>query len=333
MKRSTRLTPLSLTAAVGITLLTSQTALAQTSPTPSPQDIALAEKAFNEGIALAQAGNCKDAVVKLELSQKIDPASGTALNLGRCYETLGRTASAYGAYSQSAGLARVKVNDKIRAEAEAGMAAVAPKLSNLELKFAAGAAIPKDLTITVDGKAISSDALGTAFPVDPGVREIQVSAPGKKTHTAKVDVAAKPGNTTLQIPALEDAPPPPPPPGEGMSTTALATTLGLAGVGVVGLGVGIGFGVDSMGKNDASKKECQAPEFTKCTSAGVDLRNQAFSSATGSNVGFIIGGVGLAAAGTVFLVTRLTSGKSNAAKGPETALSVGPGGIQVRGTW
>ena len=88
-----------------------QAGVAAAQPAPSPQDIALAETAFNEGIALVQAGNCKDAVVKLELSQKIDPAAGTALQLGKCYEALGRTASAYGAYSQSAGLARVKVDD------------------------------------------------------------------------------------------------------------------------------------------------------------------------------------------------------------------------------
>src|SRR5262245_42773227 len=77
----------------------------------SGQDVAIAEAAFNEGVKLAQAGDWKGAIAKLELSQKVDPASGTALNLGKCYEQVGRTASAYGAYSQAAGLARVKVNE------------------------------------------------------------------------------------------------------------------------------------------------------------------------------------------------------------------------------
>ncbi|MEZ4313138.1 MAG: hypothetical protein R3F14_34385 [Polyangiaceae bacterium] len=259
----------SLTAALTITLLAlalhTSPAFADSAPPASPEDIALAEKAFNEGIELAQAGNCKEAIVKLELSQKIDPASGTALNLGRCYEMLGRTASAYGAYSQSAGLARIKVNDKIRGEAEQAMTALAPSLSNLELRLAPNTTAPEGLSITIDGKAISTAALGTGVPVDPGTRVVEASAPGKKTFKTSVVIAAKPGNTALEIPGLEDAPAAPATNPKGMSTGALAATVSLAGLGAVMLGVGIGFGVDSMDKNSASKKLCSAENPNLCS--------------------------------------------------------------------
>lgn len=331
-------TPLLAAAALSAVLsLLASGAAAQ--PAPSAQDIALAEKAFEEGIALAQAGNCKEAIVKLELSQKIDPASGTALNLGKCYEMLGRTASAYGAYSQSAGLARVKVNEKIRGEAEERMKALAPGLSNLEFRTAMQAAAPEGLTIAIDGKPIAAGALGVALPVDPGEREIEVTAPGKKAWKTRVMVAAKAGTTAVEIPALETAPvvgnaPASEPPRAGMSGGAMAATIGLAGVGVVALGVGVGLGVDSMDKNAASKKLCLPADETMCSAAGVDLRNQAFGAATASNVAFGIGAGALVAAGGVLLVSRFVGGGAGPKKeAGVTAVGIGPGGVSVRGQW
>ena len=176
----------------------------------TPQDIALAESSFNEGIKLALAGNCKDAVGKLELSQKIDPASGTAFNLGKCYEQLGRTASAYGAYSEAAGLARVKVNEERRKDAEERMIALEPLLPKIQIHVASP---PNGLAISIDGKPVAAGAVGAALPVDPGNREIQVSAPGKKPWKTSVLVASQPGTTPVDVPALEDVPPPPPPSG------------------------------------------------------------------------------------------------------------------------
>ncbi len=318
-------------ATLSLSLLAS-TAAAQ--PTPSAQDIALAEKAFDEGIALAQAGNCKEAIVKLELSQKIDPASGTALNLGRCYEALGRTASAYGSYSQSAGLARVKVNEKIRADAEERMKAIAPSLSNLEFRLARQVA-PGDLTIAVDGKPLAGGARGVALPVDPGDREILVTGPGKKPWKMRLTVPATAGTTTVEIPVLEDAPiSPDAAPPSAMSSGALAATIGLAGAGAVALGVGIGFGVDSMDKNAASKKLCLATDETQCSAAGVDLRNQAYGSATASTAGIITGAAALAAAGAVLIVSRFVLSRPDP-KQPAgvTTVGIGPAGLSVRGQW
>lgn len=345
--RQSRTTP-SLAAALALsavlsTGLLAPPASAQPAPstTPSPQDIALAEKAFDEGVALAQAGKCKEAIVKLELSQKIDPASGTALNLGKCYEMLGRTASAYGAYSQSAGLARVKVNDQIRAEAEERMRAVAPSLSSLEFHLAGQAASPPGLTISVDGQPLAAGALGVALPVDPGNRTIEISATGKKPWKTSVLVPAKPGTTAVEIPALEDAPPAAPsgapatpPPPTGLSTGPLAATLGLAGAAAVAFGVGIGFGVDSMDKNAASKKLCLPADETRCSAAGVDLRDQAYASATASNVAFGAGTAALAAAGAVFLISRFAlSGDAPPPEAGVTAVTVGPTGLSIRGHW
>lgn len=325
-RRTVLAAALALAAAIGPGVAAAQT-------TPSAQDIALAEKAFDEGIALAQAGNCRDAIVKLELSHRIDPAAGTALNLGKCYEMLGRTASAYGAYSQSAGLARVKVNDQIRTEAEERMKAVAPSLSSIEFHLAGQSPAPSTLSVTVDGNSITGAALGVALPADPGTHTIEASAPGKRPWKTSIAVPAGPATTTVEIPALQDAPSAPPAAG-GMSTGALAATIGLAGAGAVALGIGVGFGLDSLDRNAASKKLCLPADETQCSAAGVDLRNQAFSSATASNVAFGAGAAALLAAGGVLIVSRVLARRPAPGQGTAmTGVAVGPGGIMIHGRW
>lgn len=296
----------------------------------SAQEIALAESAYNDGIKLAQAGNCKEAVEKLELSQKIDPASGTAVNLAKCYEQLGRTASAYGAYSAAVGLARERANEERRKEAEQRMAELAPLLAKVEIRIATP---PNGLSIAIDGKVINAQALGVGIPVDPGTRTIEVSAPGKKPWKTTVLVASTPGTTPVAVPPLEDLPVEP----TGMPTGAKVAVVGLAGVGAVLLGVGIGFGVDALDKNAASKKLCLPEDPNKCSAAGVEMRDQAFSSATVSNVGVFGGGVALVAAGSVLLVSRFVLQKpaTPAAKNDValTTIGIGPGGVSLQGRW
>jgi hypothetical protein len=321
-------------------LLLAAPAFAQAPPAAkSAQDIALAEAAFNDGVKLAQGGNCKDAIPKFELSQKIDPASGTALNLGKCYEELGRTASAYGAYSESAGLARIKVNNDTRQQAEERMAALAGSLSKVELHLPKQGGSPKDLTIAIDGKPLSAEAAGVAVPVDPGERVIEVSAPGKKTWKTTIQIAAKGATTPVDIPALEDAPAPPPTSsaqGESapMPTFAKVGLVAMGVIGVAGIGVGIGAGVDSMNKNAASKKLCRPDDPTRCSDAGVSLRNDAFTSATVSNVGFILGGGFLAAGGAILLIRHFVVAKpENKSAAGITGVDLGAGSVVVRGQW
>ena len=70
-------------------------ALSSASPASAQgHDPVAAEAAFAEARALMQKGRFDEACPKLEASLSLDPALGTLLNLGDCYEKVGKTASA-----------------------------------------------------------------------------------------------------------------------------------------------------------------------------------------------------------------------------------------------
>src|SRR5262249_13171001 len=76
-------------------------ALAQT----SASDKAAAEALFDQGVRLMKQNSFADACPKLEESERIDPAVGTLLYLGECYERVGKTASAWATFREAASLA------------------------------------------------------------------------------------------------------------------------------------------------------------------------------------------------------------------------------------
>src|SRR5512139_3095133 len=68
---------------------------------PSREDQAAAEALFLQGGKLKAQGKIEEACNKWAASQRLDPAVGTLLFLGDCYEALGRTASAWATFTEA----------------------------------------------------------------------------------------------------------------------------------------------------------------------------------------------------------------------------------------
>jgi hypothetical protein len=285
-------------------------------------DRAAAESLFAEGRELLGAGEYRRACAKLEASQKLEPALGTSLNLADCYEKLGRTASAWAEFKGAAAKAQ-RAGDALRKRtALERAAALEPRLCRLAFEAA-----DPDVTVLQNGRPLSGAVLGNTIPIDPGTYRFEASAPGKLPWAQSIEIRGEGELATLDIPALEPAPPGQPPPSpepppmtaEPNGQRALAWTLG--GVGVAGLATGAVFGVLASSSWKKAEQSCSDYPY-ECTLDGIEHGNTASTRADVATAAFI---VGAAALGTSLVLFAFDSGSANA------ELALGTDRVALRG--
>lgn len=302
-------------------------------------DQVVAEALFNEGQKLMEKKKYAEACLKFGDSQKEDPSPGTLLNLARCHETDGKPASAWAEYRAAAVLARTRGQADREKAAKDFADKLEPTLSKLQIDG------PKDipgLEIRRDSAVIGNSSLGLAIPIDPGEHLVEASAPGYKPWSAKITVGGSKDLQKVLIPALEKAPEaavgtPGGPAGPGAaasdqpsapasigSSTQKTAGFVVGGLGVVGLVLGGVFGGLASSKASSAKSDATLCPNKVCTPAGRDAVNSASGMATISTIGFIGGGVALAA-GAVLI---LTAGPSTPKKEATARIlpDVGPNG-------
>ncbi|MEZ4294056.1 MAG: tetratricopeptide repeat protein [Polyangiaceae bacterium] len=149
--------------------------------------------------------------------------------------------------------------------------------------------------VEIDGQEVQPDI---ESPVDPGAHNIGVDADGYSSGDRRVTVAeGEHKQVTITLDALAKPPPPPPPSSGGTKAPAIVAFS----VGAVGIGVGAAFGVLAFDETARAKQYCDG---NKCPAIKevVDARNTAIANGNVSTVGFVIGGVGVAA-GVILLLT------------------------------
>ncbi len=169
------------------------------------QEQAAAEALFQDARQLMQDGKFAEACPKLVDSNKLDPAVGTLLYLGECYEKNGQTASAWATFQVAAESAH-KASQPERARVASDRAsALLAKLSKITITVAAQARTA-GLEVKRDGTDVGEATWGVGVPVDPGEHVIVAKAPGKKDWSQTVRVEPDGKIAAVEIPALEDAP-------------------------------------------------------------------------------------------------------------------------------
>lgn len=286
-------------------------------------DKAAAEALFDEGVRLMKQNDFSEACPKLEESERIDPAVGTLLYLGECYERVGKTASSWATFREAASLAN-NSNQAERARVAGGRAReLEPKLSRLSIDLTPDAARISGVVVKRSGQRVEPSLYGTALPVDPGEYSVEVTAPGYETWTAPIMVEAGGVSVSVRVPGLMKVPeapvtPPPtaktsvsadqgpapaplPPPAKHRRTTGQTLGLVVGGVGVTVLGLGTYFGVRAIGKNSDAEAFCSGNN--RCTQSGIDLTDEAKKYASAANIAFALGGGLVALGGVIFLST------------------------------
>ena len=268
-----------------------------------PSAAAVAQVLFEEGVALMEEHRLAEACPKLAESQRIDPGGGTLLNLGACWEGLGKFASAYATYNEAASAA-VKDGRRDREDlARKKLVELRPKMSYVRV-VASG---PREgVEITLDDTRIGSAALGVPLPIDPGPHVLAARAPGYRGYERRFE-ALPPGETTaLEVPALEPErrePAPLPlerPKPKPSGPHALVLPLGVLGGALVVLG-GVSGGV-AFAEKAASDAGC--PTATTCSEGGAAAMDRAVGFAWGSTVALGVGATALAAAAVLYFSDR-----------------------------
>lgn len=300
----------------------------------SKEDVAKADKLFSEAQVLVQKGQYAEGCKKFAESQKLDPANGTLINLALCHEKEGKVATAYRELQELLALMSNSKNpdDKERGRvANERLKVLDKKLPRVSFDVSA---LPKDVTITLDGEKVNDPSIPTM--VDPGSHTVDATASGKKPGTATFEVRDA-GTINVKIEGLiDDAPPPPPPPPPPPKPAPPPETsfwsgqrvlgAGVATVGLVGIGVGAVFGLKTFDTRDQRDAHCKG---TVCDAEGIRLHDDARQSALISSIGFIGGGVALAVGGFLFFTASSTT-KTPAAK---VDVGVGPGSVLLRGAF
>jgi hypothetical protein len=234
---------------------------------------------------------------------------------------------------------------KARDDAKARAPGIAARIPSLRVAVT-GPAPGADLSVAVDGQAVPSAAATLPRKVNPGKHHVTVSSTGFSEQAQDVDVpegretaisvalSPAPGGAAPvplgPAPMMPGAPPPAAQPpadtGKTEKSSLAYVGLGVGVVGVVGLVVGTVFGLKASSKWSDAKALCN-PYPTNCGPDGASLSQDAKSAATVSTVGFIVGGVGLAAGAVMWFAAPEKKTESG------VALGVGPGSVVVKGAF
>ena len=312
--------------------------VAEPEATPAPEGgNARAQALFAEAAELSAQGKFPEACAKLEESWKLYPGAGSAFQLARCWQKIGRTASAYELFANVAKQTEAAGQTERTEAARARMEALLPKLSRLRIDV--NLRTP-DMKVERDGAPVPEANFGEATPVDPGAHEVTVTAPGKQPWRSRVEVTEPATTVTVIVPELmavpaaaavvprktEKKPLLPPPaaaaPVRSASKPNLLPVIISASVGVVGVAAGVWKGLEYR-QHHADAKEICRPGF-ECTNADIAehqrLLDDSRSARNLSYVGFGVGGLALGCAGYfLFLAPR---GKENPKVGRVSATPV-----------
>ena len=295
-----------------------------------------------DGVKLAQADKCGEAVDKLERAEKLKHSPIVLRHLGECQVKVGRWVEGSESLRK---LLREPLPEnptptlsQAYESAAATLRDVKPRIPTMKIVLTAPS--DADFTVKVDGKEVADSVVGVALPTDPGDHEIEASAPGflKVASTLKLapsassfvtlelvrDPSARPEPKPLAAAAAPVAatsatnPAPAPaeePRAQGSSTGKVLGYVSYA-VAAGGLGAGIAFGMSA--KSDEKDLSAACPNHV-CPEAQRDSLDSAKTKGIISTVGFAVAGAGVTL-GTILLLTSGPSSSQKAAHGaPRTA--------------
>jgi tetratricopeptide (TPR) repeat protein len=303
-------------AAAGLAL-----AVALAAPAASAAGSAEAKQLVTTGQAALKAQKFAEAAAAFQKADELKPSPATKVEIGRALAGQGKLVAASQALHAAMDAAKgVSAAKKAGADAKKLLDELEPKIPWIQL-VVQGPTTPAKTFI--DGQEVDASA---ELPYDPGDHTVAAEAPGFARAEQRVNlVEGAHAKLTLEMTkdAAAAAPEAAPEAGSSGKGSIVPALVGF-GVGAVGLALGTAFGVMAFGEK--SKADDAKAGYTKCiknpdcsgkTALGYqsDFNNALDTSKTDgtiSTVGFVVGGVGVAA-GVTFLFWRPFGKKADGA--------------------
>ncbi len=289
---------------------------APASADPTAADVLLARQLGNEGIELANKGECEPAIVKLQRAETIHHAPTLLVRIGECQMKLGKLVEALSTLDRAAreqlGPTPPKAFVTAQQRAQTLVNEIRLKLGTLRVD-ASGSR--QGVSFRIDGDELKEAALGLERPIGPGTHVVEATtADGQRIRR---EVTIKPGGgetVTLELPAapaaaaatpiVGPAPPPPTPHNEGRTMLG----WGLTGGGAAAIVAGAVFAGVTLSKKSDLDASCADKRCPASTQGDYDA---ARTTATVAGIALGVGVVAVAA-GVVVLVTRSNGGERTA---------------------
>jgi hypothetical protein len=251
---------------------------------------AAARALFTEARSLMDAGQYAQACPKLEAANRLYVGSGLLLNLGDCYEHVGRTASAWTTFGGAASAAKRELRDQNESEARQRQSALEPHLTKLSIRVRGES---PQMVVKRDGTPVDRAAWITPLPIDPGTHVLSAVAPGRVSWSSSF-LATEPGVTvTVDVPELAKSPvlaQVEPPRSEHVPywTRRRIAGVATASLGVVALGVGSVLGLEAKSLYGTATDETGTARHQDSVTA-VNLGNAATWTLVGGGALAVVG--------------------------------------------
>lgn len=328
----------------------------------SATETAAARTLAVDGLKLAQAGKCQEAIPKLERAEKLHHSAIVLSRLGECQVSEGKLV-------EGTEMLRKVLREPLPANpspalskayerAQTVLDSAKPKIAGLTVSIA----VPPgaELRLTVDGSVVANTLVDSELPADPGDHVVEASAPGYLKASARVTLGSADKKTvTLKLEADPNAPAPavnPGPeanPGTAQQAAPVAAAAAVApppeaphkspnrvpafiswGVGLAGVGVGTAFGVMAMKDKQNLEGQCPNNSCPPSRSGDVDSAKQKGNIST---IAFAVGGAGLVLGTVLYFTLGSSSSESHASSPPARGFAglqrgramIGPGSVQL----
>jgi hypothetical protein len=325
---------------------------------PTDEQKASARILGTEGVRLAMAGDCRNALDKLSRAEALVHAPTTAVPLAQCEIQLGKVVAGTEILNRLLNEALPANAPESWVEAKKQVQplldAATPKIGRLRVHVDRPASFTGAVQVTVDGEPLPSVILDNDRATDPGVHHVAASAQGLAPAAADVSLAEGQSQTVaLKLEPLAGAPlsasvapasfggapegggagaapvAPDATPSPSSNRVPAYVVLGVGGAGIL---VGSIFGILALGDKSSLDGDCPSGKNAcpQDKQSDVDSLNSSLKThALVSTLGLALGAVGLGVGTYLFFSTRPESNSKAASLelrpwlGPRSAGLVG----------